>query len=167
MRLFVLSCALALVLGAAGCASQPEKKVDLDAAVVAARAAVDQFPIVMDTEDMDLASRLIAHDADIVGFGTDATERWVGWDSIKTAMQKQFDSFSDSHITVHDQVVKVAPSGDVAWFSELMDWNMKADDQTVSLQGVRLTGVLEKRPEGWVIVQFHTSMPVQGQAAQY
>lgn len=167
MRVLVLSCALAMVLGAAGCASQPEKKVDLDAATVAARAVVDQFPVAMDTEDMDLVSRLMAHDSDIVCFGTDASERWVGWDSLKVAMQKQFDSFEDSHVTVHDQDVKVDPSGDVAWFSELMDWNMKAEGQTVSLKGLRLTGVLEKRPAGWVVVQFHMSAPVSGQAASY
>lgn len=166
MRVLVASCLAAVMLAAAGCTPQ-QKPVDLTAAATEARAVVDQFHVVMQTEDLDLLSRTMAHDDDMVCFGTDASERWVGWDMLKASVGKQFESFENTQITVRDQTIKVGPSGDVAWFTEVMDWNTTTGGQTVELKGLRFTGVAEKREGGWVIVQFTTSMPVQGQAAQY
>ena len=63
--------------------------------------------------------------------------------------------------------MKVGPSRDVAWFSEVADWDLTAEGKPVHIAGSRITGVLEKRQGNWLIVQFHTSVPVATQAAQY
>ena len=143
------------------------QKVDIETEKVKVKTVVDQFEEVLETEDMELLSMIFAHDTDMVNFGTDAAERIVGWESLKELMQKQNASFENTKITVKDQVIKVSKHGNTAWFSEIVDWDLIAQEQPVSLEGSRFTGVLEKRNGKWVIVQFHASIPVSGQAAQY
>jgi hypothetical protein len=143
------------------------QRVDIKAARTESKKVVNQMIQAIETEDMDLFSKIIAHDADMVNFGTDAAERWVGWDSLKESVKKQFASFEKTKLTVKDQVIKVNPSGNVAWFSEVVDWDIVAQAQPTHIEGSRITGVLEKRNGNWVIVQFHISVPVSNQAVKY
>lgn len=145
------------------------QKVDVEAEKVKVKSVVDQFEQVWETEDMELLSRIIAHDADMVNYGSDAAEHFVGWEALKEAVEKMFPSFENTKLTVKDQVIKVHPSGNVAWFSEVWDWDLVVEGQPVRSEGQRLTGVLEKRNGNWVFVQFHNSVPVvpvSGQAVQ-
>jgi uncharacterized protein (TIGR02246 family) len=156
--------ALALVLALGACA--PEA-VDLHAEQAAVKSVVDEFPDVLDTKDLDLFSRIMAHDADMVAFGTDASERWVGYDAIRDAVQAQLAAFDSVSVVTSEQVIHVHPTGLAAWFSEVMDWHITQGENEVDLQGARMTGVLEKRDGNWLFVQFHVSMPVEGQAVAY
>jgi uncharacterized protein (TIGR02246 family) len=143
------------------------EKVDLEAEKAKVKSVVDQFAQTIETEDIELFAKITAHDADMVNFGTDAAERWVGWEALKESVEKQSAAFENTKLSVKDQVIKVNPSGNTAWFSELADFDLVAQGQPVSLKGARITGVLEKRNDNWVFVQFHVSVPVAGQAAQY
>ena len=155
-RLFALLCGAAL-LGMSGCA----QKVDLETEKAKVKSVVDQFEQAWETEDMELFSRIMAHDADMVNYGTDATEHFVGWEALKESVQKMFLSFENIKLTVKDQVIKVHASGNVAWFSEVADWDLVVEGKPVRSEGQRLTGVLEKRNGNWVFVQFHNSVPVR------
>ena len=161
-NLFALFFTVALLL-----MSACTQKVDLEAEKAKVKTVVDQFAQVWETEDMELFSKIMAHDADMVNYGTDAAEYLVGWEALKEAVEKMFPSFENIKITVKDQVIKVHPSGNVAWFSEAWDWDLVVEGQPVRSEGGRFTGVLEKRNGNWVFVQFHNSVPVSGQAAQY
>lgn len=141
--------------------------VDIESEKEAVRAVLDQWRQMWDTEDMDAVSQLMAHDTDMVTFGTDAVERWVGWEALKESVQQHFDALENVKISASNQVIKVHESGQVAWFSLIMDWSLTAEGQLVTIDGLRLTGVLEKRNGNWVFVQFHASVPVAGQAAEY
>jgi len=153
-----------LVFLAMGACTQ---KVDLETEKAHIKKVVDQLEQFLETEDMELFSKIMAHDPDMVNFGTDAAERFVGWESLKELMQKQNASYENTKITVKDQVITVNTYGNAAWFSEVADWDLVAQGQPIKLQGSRFTGVLEKRNGDWVIVQFHASIPVSGQAAAY
>ena len=102
----------------------------------------------------------MAHDADMVNYGTDANEIFVGWNALKDTVQKLLPLIDKVKINVRNQVIKVGPSSDVAWFAEIWDWDFVFGGQPVKLPNQRLTGVLEKRNGAWVIVQFHNSVPV-------
>jgi uncharacterized protein (TIGR02246 family) len=136
-------------------------QVDLEAEKAKVKTVVDQFAQVWQTEDMELLSRIMAHDADMVNFGSDAPEHFVGWETLKTAVEEMFPAFENTKIAVKDQVITVHPSGQVAWFSQLWDWDFAVGGQPVQLAGCRFTGVLEKRNGNWVFVQFHNSVPVR------
>jgi uncharacterized protein (TIGR02246 family) len=136
-------------------------QVDIEAEKAKVKSVVDQFTQVWETEDMELFSRIMAHDADMVNFGSDAPEHFVGWEALKKAAEEMFPAFENTTITVKDQVIKVHPAGNVAWFSQLWDWDLEVEGQPVRLEGCRFTGVLEKRNGNWVFVQFHNSVPVR------
>lgn len=161
-NLFVLFVVI-VFLGLSACT----QKVDLEAEKAQVKTVVDQLEEFLETEDMELLSKIFAHDSDMVNFGTDAAERIVGWEPLKELLQKQNASYENTKLTVKDQVIQVNKTGNTAWFSEIVDWDLVAQGQAVNLQGSRFTGVMEKRNGNWVIVQFHASIPVSGQAAAY
>lgn len=135
-------------------------QVDLEVEKARVKLAVDQFEQVWETKDMELFSRIMAHDADMVVYGSDAPEHWVGWEPLKESVQKMLSSLN-AKITVKEQIIKVHPFGNVAWFSEIWDWDMVLEGKAVRSEGQRLTGVLEKRNGSWVFVQIHNSVPVR------
>ncbi|MEJ2690588.1 MAG: nuclear transport factor 2 family protein [Deltaproteobacteria bacterium] len=161
-KLFILFVGTAL-LAMSAC----HPRVDTKAEKTEAQAVVNQMIQAFETKDINLFAKITAHDPDMVNFGTDAAERWVGWDALKAAVEKQFAAFDKIKLTAKDQVVHVNPSGNTAWFSEVVDWDIVEKGKPTHMEGSRLTGVLEKRDGNWVIVQFHVSIPVPIQAAQY
>ena len=157
MKFIFLSFFGAAFLATIGCA----QKVDTEAEKTLVKSVVDQFEQVWETEDMGLFTKIMAHDADMVVYGSDAPEHWVGWEPLKESVEKMLPSFENIKITVKEQVIKVHPSGNVAWFSEVWDWDMVLEGKAVRSEDQRLTGVLEKRNGNWVFVQFHNSVPVR------
>jgi ketosteroid isomerase-like protein len=144
------------------------QKVDLEAEKAKVKAVIDQNLQMLVTEDMELMSKIYAHDDDMVFIGTDAAEYMVGWEAIKETLQKEFAGSETKKVSVRDEVIKVHDSGKVAWFSGILDWDViAADGQAVKLEGVRATSVFEKRNGNWVFVQAHLSVPVSGQAVEY
>ena len=144
-----------------------EKQVDIEAEKVAVQTAIDQLSQATETKDIELFSQLVAHDEDMVSFGTDAAERWIGWESSKEAAQKQFDAFDSIKFSVRDQIIKISQSGTVAWYSQITDLQVIMQGEQISVEGIRSTGVLEKRDGKWVLVQSHGSVPVSGQAVEH
>jgi len=173
IKIFVFLLAI-LMCFAFGCQKKAEKAeaqqapaVNLEAEKAAIKTVIDQWMQGMKTKDMELYSRIIAHDSDMVNFGTDTAEKWVGWESLKESIESQFKSIDVDNISIKDQFIRVHKSGEVAWFSEVVDWTGKAQGQPFSMEGFRLTGVLEKQAGNWAFVQFHASIPVSGQAVKY
>lgn len=144
-------------LGISGCT----QKVDIEAEKAKVKSVVNQLKQVWETKDMALFSRIMAHDADMVVYGSDAPEQWVGWEPLKESVKKMFPSLENTKIKVKEQVIKVHPSGNVAWFSQVWDWDLVVEGKAVHSDGQRFTGVLEKRNGNWVFVQFHNSVPVR------
>jgi ketosteroid isomerase-like protein len=156
-----------LVFGVAVLAQPQAGSADLQAAKVAVNSVLDQWMQIFETENLGLFSKLFAHDPDMVNFGTDAAERFVGYESLENSIKKQFESTEETKVTSRERVIKVHKSGEVAWISLLWDQKGKAQGQPYSVEGMRLTGILEKRNGSWVIVQVHASVPVSGQAIKY
>ena len=135
------------------------RKVDLEAEKTKVKEVLDQYLQMLKTENVDLLSKLTAHDADMVSFGTATNERIVGWEAMKEFMEIQFETTETAKISSSDQVIKIHDSGKVAWFSEILDWEIVVEEQSVKLSGIRVSGVLEKRDGNWVYVQLHYSIP--------
>lgn len=141
--------------------------IDLEAEQAEVKQVVDKFMQAIATEDLELISSLMAHDSAMVNFGTDAAERWVGWDDLEASLKKQFSVFDNSQVSVRDQVIRVGHNGSVAWYSQIVDWSLEAGGERVSVEGFRITGVLEKTGGKWRMVQLHSSVGVAGQAVEY
>ena len=126
-----------------------------------------RFGRMWEDEDMETFEEIIAHDPEMVVIGTDTSEYIVGYEPFKKARKQQFESFENIEFNVQERAVQLAETGTVAWFTEVYDVFLMAQDQPVSLDDIRVSGVMEKRDGAWVIVHLHTSVPVRGQAAEY
>lgn len=88
---------------------------------------------------------------DAVFLGTDATERWTG---------KQFRSFAMRYFKLPsawtyvplERHVTLSADGTLAWFDEVLD--------NAGYGECRGTGVLQKRDDGWVVLQYNLTVPV-------
>lgn len=120
---------------------------------------IDGFFKAMDRRDFKWMKQHLAHDPDMVHIGTEADEYRIGRDAMKEAIREQFRSLRSYKAALRNRVTHVGPSGDVAWFSHVMDARIESDDGTHYLENARFTGVLEKRDGVWVIVQTHMSVP--------
>ncbi|MDA3860033.1 MAG: nuclear transport factor 2 family protein [Melioribacteraceae bacterium] len=153
---------IALLIGVffmaiSGCAPN----VDINVEETKVKVVLDQLIKSSETKDMELTSKIYAHDSDMIIIGTDGGEYIVGWNALKDLLEKQFAGTESSKLSVKNQVIKVHDSGMVAWFSELIDWDITFEGKTDKMEGLRTTGVLEKRNGNWVIVQLHYSVPNQ------
>jgi ketosteroid isomerase-like protein len=133
------------------------KKVDIQAEQQKIKEVLDGYVTSIENEDMALYGKVVAHDADMVNFGSGAADRIVGWNALEKAIQDQNAALSGTEITVSDETIKISPDGQSAWATSL--WNFKAlmGEQALELP-VRCTWILEKREAGWVIVHFHKSV---------
>ena len=148
------------------CQREAAVEVDLESEGTAVRAAVNQLWQSWETRDLNLTSEVVAHDPDMVIFGTDAAERFVGYEEFETAMEQMFAAM-EMQTSFHDEVSRVHDSGKVAWYSGVADVEGTAGGEDFTVAGLRFTAVLEKRDAKWVIVQCHSSVPVAGQVVEH
>jgi uncharacterized protein (TIGR02246 family) len=158
--------AMCAVLAPVLLGSTPSFSAD-SAEVTAVRAVLEKVVRAWETNDGPLFAGIIAHDSNIVAFGTDAAEHFVGWDALKASVDKQFSTYTGTKVVVRQRDIKLAAGGSVAWASEVLDLSTRSGSEPVTLAGMRVTTVLEKREGTWLIVTFHYSVPVAGQAIKY
>ena len=131
------------------------------------KAVVEKFARATETNDIKAMDAIMARDKDSVWFGTDAAEHFVGYETVRASLAKQFATYQGTKVTVKERSIKVSASGTVAWVTEVFDMTTHTGGESVAVPGVRLTSVLEKRQGTWLIVHFHASLPVAGQAVKY
>ena len=154
-----------ILVGIVACEPQQEKcpEVDFDKEMSGIRMVLEQYELAREGEDFATIELIWASDEDIVLFGSEGDEQLVGFVAIKKAMSKQFDEIENTLINISDQKIKINKSGNVAWFSEVLDYNFIYLGEDMSFEGIRFTGVLEKREGHWKMVQGHLSVPYEAE----
>jgi len=110
------------------------------------------------TKDRPLLEGIMAHDADLFIFHPDSKSTVVGWDAFVRNFSTWMDPrFKATSFDVRELRVTFSRSGDVSWFSAVLDDMGEWDGKPVGWKDTRWTGVLEKRAGKWVIVQMHFS----------
>jgi ketosteroid isomerase-like protein len=141
--------------------------VDIEKEKAVVLGKLDQWFRAIEVKDAEILEGIISNDTDLVFFGTDSQERWMGKDDFISAQKEFFNATSDSRIKIYNKTIQLSQSGTVAWTSCMMNWDILSGDQPIHLEGLRLTLTFEKRNENWVIVQGHGSVPVSGQMIAY
>ncbi len=157
-HIYVIS-GLLFLLSISSCKQKVHQTVNIKNETEAVENVLEKYVIANEQKDFSMIEQIWAPDSDILFFGTDSDEKLMGWNTIQSAIKKQFSSISDTYISVSDQHITVNNTGNTAWFAEIMNYNFVYQGQARSYEGVRFTGVLEKRPKGWKIVQAHLSIP--------
>ena len=109
------------------------------------------------TKDRALLERTTAHDADLFIFNPDS-KATIGWNELVNNFAFWMDPrFKAVACDIRDLRVNFSRSGDVAWWSAILDDLAEWDGRPTGWRDTRWTGVLEKRDGAWVIVQMHFS----------
>lgn len=110
------------------------------------------------TKDTALQASTMAHDEDLAVIWTSSDSAVFGW----TRFAKLYDVWMDPRFKatltdIRDLRINMSPSGDVAWFSAMLDDLGEWDGKPIGARDIRWTGVLEKQDGKWVFVQMHGS----------
>jgi ketosteroid isomerase-like protein len=102
-----------------------------------------------------------APDPDVVVIGTGGDERGVGFAEVKGIFERAFSQFDEAFFDFGWHSVSVA--GSLALLATDIALRVKTGDREVSRQ-IRLTCVMEKRGDEWLVLQSHDSVPDREQA---
>mgnify|MGYP000465140539 CR=1 FL=1 len=156
MKKFTLLLAIFTLFMIQGC----QQSCDKEKAISDVQLVLEKYVIANENNNIDLLKDVWAQDEDIVIFGTDSDEQLIGWGQVKNTFLKQFEIFEKTYISVTDQNIRINCDGKAAWFSEILNYNYTTTDGiSKSFEGIRFTGILEKRDGKWLIVQSHMSIP--------
>ena len=127
----------------------------------AVKAVLDKVAEGYAKQDLDLVLSAFAPDPDVVMYGTGADEKRIGLAEIQVQSERDWSQTESADITYG--WTSVSAAGSVAWVVSDASFNLKTDGQEMTLP-VRITLVLEKRGEQWLIVQGLFSLPAAGQS---
>jgi len=133
-----------------------QQKVNIESEKAAIKAVLDNYVASVENEDMELYAKNMAHDSDMVNFGT-SEDPIIGWDALKKIMEDQNAALSQTKINVTNMAIHVSETGKLAWATCLWDLKAMMGENPIELP-VRCTWILEKRGNDWVIVHFHKSI---------
>jgi len=110
-------------------------------------------------KDTDVLYRSLVQDERFFIFHPDSKSTIHGFDQFKRHVERIFlnDAFRATGFEIKELNIHIADSGNVAWFSCLLDDFGEWDGEPNSWVDVRWTGVLEKQKGDWKIVQMHFS----------
>jgi uncharacterized protein (TIGR02246 family) len=111
--------------------------------------------------DMAHVKSAFASDPDVMMYGTGADEKRVGLAQIQAQVERDWSQSESTNLTY--KWTHVSAAGSVAWVAADVAFNLKGGGQQMTLPA-RVTFVLEKRGNEWLIQQGHFSFPAAGEA---
>jgi ketosteroid isomerase-like protein len=101
----------------------------------------------------------LARDASFFIFHPDSQSTIVGYEAFDKMIEEVFmlPACNPTSIEIRDMRINLSQSGDVAWYSCILDDYGDFDGRPWAWVNARWTGVLEKRDGKWLIVQMHFS----------
>jgi ketosteroid isomerase-like protein len=153
---------VAAMAGFFNCGSGPvfsQDHPDLNREKMEAGALLDKYIRAFESRDLALASEVYAHDRDLIVYGSSPSDRRLGWRQTEEYLRDYFISAESIEVALKERDIKVHASGDVAWFAQVLTWKEVEGGKTYTMDGLRISGVLEKRDGVWRIVQLHASGP--------
>jgi uncharacterized protein (TIGR02246 family) len=130
--------------------------VDIEAEKANINSVLENYVKSVENEDMNLYAQTMAHDSEMVNFGSSG-EPIIGWDALKKAIEGQNAALSETKIDVSDMKIHVGEDGKFGWATCLWNFQAKIGENAIKLP-VRCTWILEKRENRWIIVRFHKSV---------
>jgi len=110
------------------------------------------------TKDRALFESVFAKDDDFFTYFPDSKSTVLGWQQFEKFLEAWMDPRSKATgYDIRNLRVVISKTGDVAWFSAIVDDEGEFDGKPWGTKDIRWTGVLEKRAGGWKICQQHMS----------
>ncbi len=114
------------------------------------------------TKDTALLFGTRTNDEDLFVYGPSSSKPVVGFQAFQERARKLWltDAFRATGFDIRDVRIHLSPKGSVAWFSAVVEDWCEIGGTPEGWNGVRWTGVLEKRNGKWLYVQGHFSFSV-------
>lgn len=110
------------------------------------------------TKDRALFESVFAKDDDFFTYFPDSKSTVLGWQRFEKFLEAWMDPRSTATgYDIRNLRVVISKTGDVAWFSAIVDDEGEFDGKPWGTKDIRWTGVLEKRGGRWKICQQHMS----------
>ena len=156
---FLTGVVLAATLLPAGSASRPP---DREAEKSAVAKVIDSNISWFKDKNFELLFGTYTDGPDLFMYQLDSASTIVGFEALKnySAGWKNPDVKYAGH-KFHELNVHLSHAGDTAWFQALLEDCFQAKDRPARCFTTRVTGVLEKRADRWLIVQQHFSLPAE------
>jgi ketosteroid isomerase-like protein len=121
------------------------------------RALHDSFGWAL-TKDRALFESVFARDDDFFTYFPDSKSTVLGWQQFEKFLEDWMDPRGKATgYDIRNLRVVISKTGDVAWFSAMVDDEGEFDGKPWGSKDIRWTGVLEKRAGRWKICQQHMS----------
>ena len=141
-----------------------DSSVDIEGAKIEAKAAIaGQFDF-WASGSLEQAKSTFSSDAVLIG--TDEAEYLTGWDEIEPSIKGQL-AIEDPKFVTRDLNMVMSSGGDMASYTQLVDFTFSVGGEAGEIKNVRNSGVVKKTDGQWKVVQIHWSVGVQGQAVEY
>ena len=98
--------------------------------------------------------------------GTDKSEYYTNWVELEPSLKGQL-AIQNVEVLTKSRTVFMSEDGRMVSFSEILDLSFQVGEETMTIAGIRSSGVIKKMNEQWKIVQMHNSIGVDGQAVEY
>ncbi len=118
------------------------------------RAAIEKFSDAVRKRDIKALESVVAHEPDMVFYGSQAGDKQVGWPAIKASFEEQFRETSAIDSEALDSLIKV--NGDTAWAAYELRYS-EAGGAGAGTFDTRWTCVLCRYKNGWKFVHMHHS----------
>ena len=115
--------------------------------------------------DADQLDTNFAHSPELVAFGTDWDEKFVGWDQYKDVQRVQFSALKSFKFETTELEVRL--NRETAWASDRPHWEIETKNGEKVKQDVRITAVLKKMNSDWKVVQWHVSVGLGRRLHEY
>ena len=142
-----------------------DKTVDLVQAKAEAEAFIDTQFDFFSSGSLEKAKETFAMDAVLIG--TDEDEYLSGWAEVEPSLIGQIAVIKDPVFKTRNLNVVMGDDGNMASYTQLVDFTFDSEGQTVEITNVRSSGVIKKYDGKWKIAQIHWSVGVQGQVIEY
>ena len=110
------------------------------------------------TKDRALFESIFAKDDDFFTYYPDSKSTVMGWSQFERFLDGWMDPRSKAKgYDIRNLRIFVSRTGEVAWFSAIVDDEGEFDGKPWGAKNIRWTGVLEKRGGCWKICQQHMS----------
>ena len=159
-KLFIFPMIIGIIF-VCGCKTEPKTIINKEKEKQAIKLVLEKYALANENQDMNLIEDIWCPSDQIVSFGTEGDEKHIGFGDIKSAVQKQFNVFSNTFISYRDQIIGLNEDGNTAWFSEIINYNFIYEGKAHQFEGIRYTGVLVKKDGKWKLVQTHMSIPAE------
>lgn len=110
------------------------------------------------TKDRARFEEIFTNESDFFSYFPDSKSTVSGWEKFSNVLDGWMDQRNKAlGFDIRGLRIVLSRSGDVAWFSAVVDDEGEFDGKPWGAKDIRWTGVLERRSERWVIVQQHMS----------